>query len=68
MKKSSRKIQELKEGKFYFRVEYIYNNLQFWTKIAARNILEVEDVFYNELYTKDSKITKIEKENGNRTI
>lgn len=62
MKKSSRKIQELKEGKFYFRVEYTYNNLQFWTKIVARNTLEVEDLFYNELYTKDSKITKIEKE------
>jgi len=58
--KSKRKIQELKEGKFYFLVEYIFNRLQFWDIIVARNLLEVEDVFYNELYTRDSKITKKE--------
>ena len=62
MKKSNRKIQELKEGKFYYRVEYTFNNLQFWTKIVARNETEVKDVFYNELYSDASTITKIEKE------
>jgi len=63
MKKSNRKIQELKEGKFYFYVEYTFNNYEFWTKIVARNEIEVEDVFYNELYSRASLITKIEKEN-----
>ena len=59
-KKSQRKIQELKEGKFYFYVEYTFNNYEFWTKIVARNELEVEDVFYNELYSRASLITKID--------